>query len=118
MTAQHPSSYIFSNAVKIFIGKKAVSAEGKEETEARSYGGGEETPWGQGRQQSLLQTGRSGSGLFVLHEHKNAIDKAEMIYHYLREQLYKHTFMGNKQNWFCWSKQFSATKNLFFKPSL
>lgn len=44
MTAQHPSSYIFSNAVKIFIGKKAVSAEGKEETEARSYGGGEETP--------------------------------------------------------------------------
>lgn len=32
MTAQYPSSYIFSDAVKIFIGKKAVSAEGKEET--------------------------------------------------------------------------------------
>lgn len=48
MTAQHPSSCIFSDAVMIIAGgKKAISGEGKEEIGSRD--GWENTQGGKGR---------------------------------------------------------------------
>lgn len=94
MTAHYLSSYIFSGAVKIFTGKKQSVSRGKKRPGPGVKGVEKKQREEKGRRQrKTLQTvvlsclEKKSSRLVFSHEHKNAINKAEMIYYYLREQL-------------------------------
>lgn len=95
MADQHPSSCVFPDAVMIITGeKKSHQLRGERRAQVKRYG-----TW------KILREQKAGSKIkliedsflvykcsaFVLsHEHRNAINKADVIYHYLRELLYKH----------------------------
>lgn len=94
MTAHYLSSYIFSDAVKIFTGKKQSLRRGKKRLgpgvmgvgrsrERKKEGGKEKLT----ADSSSFSSGKKRSRLVFSHKHKNAINKAEMIDYYLREQL-------------------------------
>lgn len=88
MAAQYPFSYIFSDAVKIFFGKKPLvqkrrdgvkRCEGREK-KLREVKAGSKAKLTADLMQFIFIWKRS-SRLLFLHERKNAINKAEMAYH-------------------------------------